>query len=98
MSPDGRLVRALAALLLPSTAATQGYRVRVDTRWQTVAYRGVTLDSMSVADTVSSPGGGPLSPDGFAVRCPPGAAYCTFFRPGAIRRGGPATSTVEASP
>jgi len=86
-----------AALLLPSTAATQGYRVRVDTRWQTVAYRGVTLDSISVADTVSSPGGGPLSPDGFAVRCPPGAAYCTFFRPGAIRRGGPATSTVEAS-
>src|SRR6266545_3247844 len=97
MSPDGRLVRALAALLLPLPAAAQGYRVRVDTRWQTVAYRGVTLDSIPIGDTLSTPGGGPVSPDGFAVRCTPGGAYCTFFRPGAIRRGSPVTSTVEAS-
>lgn len=91
------VVPLLAVLAGPSTAAAQGYRVRVDTRWQTVAYRGVTLDSIPVGDTVISSGGGPVSAEGFAVRCPPGAAYCTFFRPGAIRRGGPATSTVEAS-
>ena len=91
------VILVLAPLLLPFTAAAQGYRVRVDTRWQTVAYRGVALDSIPVGDTVSSASGGPVSPGGFAVRCPPGAAYCTFFRPGAIRRGGPATSTVEAS-
>ena len=87
----------LATALLPFRAGAQGYRVRVDTRWQTAAYRGVTLDSIPVADTVMPPGSGPVSPEGFAVRCPPGAAYCTFFRPGAIRRGGPATSAVEAS-
>lgn len=88
---------ALAALLLPLTAAAQGYRVRVDTRWQSVAYRGVSLDSIPVTDTVSNPGGGPLSPEGFAVRCPPGATFCTFYRPGPARRGSPVTSTVEAA-
>lgn len=91
------VVLCFAALLLPFTAVAQGYRLRVDTRWQTVAYRGVTLDSIPVGDTLSSAGGGPVSAEGFAVRCPPGAAYCTFFRPGAIRRGGPVTSTVEGS-
>jgi len=91
------LLGVAAALVTSGSVAAQGYRLRVDTRWQTAAYRGVTLDSIPVADTVIPPGSGPVSPDGFAVRCLPGAAYCTFFRPGAIRRGGPATSAVEAS-
>jgi hypothetical protein len=71
--------------------------VRLDARWQTAAYRGVRLDSIPVGDTVGTPGGGPASPDGFAVRCIPGAAYCTFFRPGPALRGGPMTTTVDGT-
>ena len=97
MRPARCVLWTLAALLFPLPALAQGYRVRVDTRWQSVAYRGVTLDSIPVSDTVSTSAGGPESPDGFAVRCQPGAAYCTFFRAGAVRRGGPVTTTVEAS-
>ncbi len=80
---------------LTASAAAQGYRLRVDTRVQSVGFRGVSLDSIPVADTVSTPGQGPTSPDGFAVRCLPGAAYCTFFRPGGEQRGGPLTSTAD---
>ncbi len=95
MSAIGRaamLATCLAAL--PALAAGQGYRLRLDTRWQTVAYRGVTLDSIPVGDTVGTPGGGPTSPDGFAARCLAGASYCTFFRPGPTQRGGPLTTTA----
>ena len=84
-------------VLLAAPLAGQGYRVRVDTRWQTVSYRGVMLDSIPVADTVGTPNGGPESPDGYAVRCVPGAAYCTFFRPGPELRGGPVTATVDGT-
>jgi len=87
------LVACVAAL--PGVAGAQGYRLRVDTRAQTAAYRGVALDSIPVGDTVSTPGSGPTSPDGFAVRCLAGASYCTFFRPGAVQRGGPLTSTAD---
>jgi hypothetical protein len=92
-----RLPLALAACLVfaPGVAPGQRYRLRVDTRWQTAAYRGVTFDSIAVADTVSTPGGGPASPDGFAVQCRPGGSFCTFFRPGPTRRGGPVTSTAD---
>jgi len=73
----------------------QGYRLRLDTRAQGVAYRGVTLDSIPVTDTVMSPGSGPISPDGFAVLCRDGAPYCSFFRPGPTRRGGPLATTAD---
>ncbi len=96
MRPAGGVLGTIAALLLPLPGLAQGYRVRVDTRWQSVGYRGVTLDSIPVGDTVSA-ASGPESPDGFAVRCSPGAAFCTFYRSGAVRRGGPVTTTVEAS-
>lgn len=76
-------------------AAAQGYRLRLDTRVQVVAYRGISLDSIPVTDTVSSPGQGPSSPDGFAVECRLGDPYCLYFRPGSVRRGGPATSTAD---
>jgi hypothetical protein len=78
-----------------SAAGAQGYRLRLDTRAQGVAYRGVTLDSIPVTDTVMAPGSGPTSPDGFAVACRSGAPYCSFFRPGPTRRGGPLTSTAD---
>jgi hypothetical protein len=84
-----------ATLASPAGVAAQGYRLRLDTRVQSVAYRGVSLDSIPVGDTVSTPGSGPTSPDGFAVRCLAGAAYCTFFRPGGEQRGVPLTSTAD---
>lgn len=80
--------------LLPVVAAAQGYQARLDTRWQVAAYRGVLLDSVAVADTVSLPGSGPTSPDGFAVECRPATSHCTFFRPGATVRGSPVTTTA----
>jgi hypothetical protein len=76
-------------------AAAQGYRLRLDTRVQSVGYHSVRLDSIPVGDTVSTPGRGPTSPDGFAVRCLAGASYCTFFRPAGVQRGGPLTATAD---
>lgn len=78
-----------------SELGAQQYRIRLDTRAQQVSYRGVTLDSIPVTDTVSTPGRGPTSPDGFAVQCLSGVSSCTFFRPGPWRNGGPLTSTVD---
>ena len=54
----------------------QGYRLRHDSRAQRVSYRGVAMDSIPVGDVVTGPTGGPRTPDNFAVRCPPGGAYC----------------------
>lgn len=87
----------VAALLFASPLSAQGYRLRLDSRFQAVGYRGVELDSIPVTDTVTGPDGGPTTPDGFAVRCPSGAAHCLFFRPGAVRRGAPLVTTADAS-
>lgn len=96
MNATRRAAALVLWMALPGgSGAAQGYRLRVDTRVQSVGFRGVSLDSIPVGDTVSTPGQGPTSPDGFAVRCVPGAAYCTFFRPGGEQRGGPLTSTVD---
>ncbi|HEY3219820.1 MAG TPA: hypothetical protein VGJ80_03740 [Gemmatimonadales bacterium] len=84
-------------VLFASPLAAQGYRLRLDGRFQAVGYRGVQLDSIPVTDTVAGPGGGPTTPDGFAVRCPSGAPYCLFFRPGAVQRGAPFVTTADAS-
>lgn len=85
----------LCSLALPRSASAQGYRLRVDTRAQAVAYRGVQLDSIPTSDTVTGPTGGPTSPDGFAVSCFPGSGYCTFFRPGLEQEARPVTSTAD---
>ena len=87
----------LALVLFGSPLAAQGYRLRLDGRFQAVEYRGVQLDSIPVTDTVAGPGGGPTTPDGLAVRCPSGAPYCLFFRPGAVQRGAPFVTTADAS-
>lgn len=84
------------ALFLPAAASAQGYRLRVDTRVQAAAYRGVTLDSILASDTVTGPNGGPQTPDGYAVTCSSGS-YCLFFRPGPRRNGGPLVTTADLS-
>ena len=89
----------LLALLLGAGSngqlQAQGYRLRLDTRAQAVGFRGVQIDSIPVGDTVSGPGGGPATPDGFAVSCSGGAPFCTYFRPGPARRGAPLVTTAD---
>jgi hypothetical protein len=87
----------LTGLLAAPPLAGQGYRLKVDNRFQAIGYRGLELDSIPVTDTVSSPGGGPTTPDGFAVRCPSGGAYCLYFRSGPIRHGAPLVTTADLS-
>ena len=58
MTRFARLLLCLSvAAALPGAARAQGFRLRVDTRLQAAAYRGVTLDSIPVGDTVSGPSG-----------------------------------------
>jgi hypothetical protein len=88
--------RALLCLALAAPpAAAQGFRLRLDAQAQAVAFRGVRLDSIPITDTIAGVGGGPVTPDGIATYCVPGLPYCTFFRPGAVRRGGPFTTTAD---
>jgi hypothetical protein len=77
--------------------AAQGYRVRLDTRVQSLTVRGLAIDSVPVTDVVTGPNGGSQTADGFAVTCPAAAAYCTFFRPGPEVKGGPVTGTASAT-
>lgn len=83
------------AIALPRSGPAQGYRLRLDTRAQAVAYRGVQLDSVPVGDTVTGPTGGPTTQDGFAVRCPPESPYCSFFRPGLEQNARPVTGNAD---
>lgn len=86
---------AAAGLALP--AGAQGYRARLDTRLQSVAFRGVEVDSVPAADVVTGPGGGLFSPDGFGVQCLTGQPFCTFFRPGSELRAAPLTTTADVT-
>lgn len=91
------LVATGTVATLASPAYGQGYRMRIDTRLQAVAYRGLTPDSVALADVVAGANGGLESPDGFAVRCRTGRTMCAFFRPGPVRRGGPLVTTLDLS-
>src|SRR5690606_29223464 len=75
----------------------QSWRMRLDARAQMASFRGVDLDSLHSSAVVTGPTGGPVTPDGQIVRCPPTTTYCYFFRPGEPRRGGPATTTADLS-
>lgn len=89
------LLFLLGAGLTVSPAHAQGYRVRLDSRVQSVGFRGVELDSIALAATVIGPSGGSYTPDGFAVNCVPGSAFCFFFRPGAEQRATPAVTGAD---
>ena len=95
--PSWRSAAAAVALccLLVATAAAQDYRARFDTRFQTVSFRGVMLDSVPAGAVVVGPGGGLETPDGFAVTCPPGLNVCTYYRPGPRLASGPLVSTAD---
>lgn len=87
---------AFIHLLVGGSAANgQGYQVRLDTRLQVVSFRGLTQDSIRVSDTVTGPGGGPATSDGFAVSCGEGDAYCFFYRAGPILHGAPIVTSAD---
>ncbi len=81
--------------LTAANAQAQGYRLRLDGQAQRAAFRGVTQDSILATDAVPAPTGGLQTADGFAVRCPPGSAFCFFFRPGPDLRAGPAVTSAD---
>ena len=89
---------SIALSCLASTVVSaQGYRLRLDTRFQTVAFRGVTADSIPIGSTVIGTSGGFETPDGFAVACAPGADFCTFFRPGPRLTSVPLVSSADVT-
>ncbi|HUC42032.1 MAG TPA: hypothetical protein VMR92_14410 [Gemmatimonadales bacterium] len=87
----------LAIVVSPSILPAQGYRLRLDTRFQSVEFTGLQLDSILATGTVLGPNGGPETPDGYAVQCEPGDTYCTYFREGPRRVGQPVVATADAS-
>jgi hypothetical protein len=87
----------LALLLHPGGLAAQAYRVRLDTRFQSVEYRGWQLDSVAASTVVTGPDGGLETPSGFAVTCVPGRLVCTFYRPQPRQDALPLVSTADVS-
>jgi hypothetical protein len=86
---------ALSMLALVTAAQAQGYRLRLDSRVQAVAYRGVRADSVPLSQVVIAPTGGFQTVDGFFVRCPAGSSYCFFFRTGPYQQGGPLVTSAD---
>ncbi|MGQ0719990.1 MAG: hypothetical protein ACT4PE_00310 [Candidatus Eiseniibacteriota bacterium] len=93
--PPFPLLTVLLLTAAPGGARAEEYRLRVDARFQSVGFRGVSLDSIPAADAVVGESGGLETPDGIAVRCPPGSAHCFFFRPGERLRVAPVVTTTD---
>jgi hypothetical protein len=95
------LLRTLAVLLvagLPVTQAhAQGYRLRLDSRIQHAAYRGVQVDSVPAGEVIVGPDGGLVTVDGFAVRCGVGATFCRYFPPGPVRQASPMVTSADVT-
>lgn len=90
------LAAAVAAGLGPVPLLAQGYKLKLDARYQSVSFRGIDLDSIPASAVVQQAGQGPTSPDGFAVDCGSGTpGYCYYFRPGTRLRGQPLTTTAD---
>lgn len=92
----GLLLGGLACVW-SAPAGAQGYRLRLDSRFQSVSFRGLTPDSIPVGVVVIGPTGGFETPDGFAVNCIPGGNYCMFFRPGPKLASAPLVSSADVT-
>lgn len=90
-----------ALALFPALLPAQGYRVRLDTRFQSLSFRGVAFDSVLRSAVVADPTTGGFrtaaGAAGYAVSCPEAALYCTFFRPGSATRASPVSGTADAT-
>jgi hypothetical protein len=87
---------ALVPLLWAGPLAAQGYRVRLDTRFQSVSYEGLAYDSLLRTDVTGGTTAGFVTPDGYAAFCAPGATYCSYYRPGGSLAASPIAETVDA--
>ncbi len=76
-------------------AAGQEYRLRLDTRFQRVAFRGVATDSIAAGDVVAGAGGGLVTPDGRAVTCIQATGFCLFYLPGPQLQSAPLVSMAD---
>jgi hypothetical protein len=86
------------AVLLAGAAhpvAGQDYRLRLDSRVQTVSFRGVTLDSIPASQVVIGANGGLETPDGRAVTCFSSSGYCVFYLPGQQLSSAPLVSSAD---
>jgi hypothetical protein len=90
---------ALLAILAGASSLTvaQQYRLRLDSQFQSVNFRGVRLDSVLASATVAGSGGGRETTDGFSVRCAIGETYCFYFRPGSVQSAQPAVTSAAAT-
>lgn len=97
MSRRGRpaALSIVLSVLVSTAVSAQGYRLRLDTRFQTVAFRGVTPDSIASGSAVIGSTGGFETPDGFAVTCAAGASFCRYFRPGPRLTSVPLVSSAD---
>ncbi|HSE26723.1 MAG TPA: hypothetical protein VLA95_00730 [Gemmatimonadales bacterium] len=86
---------AAAALPLAHPAVAQGYRVRLESRLQTLSFRGAEADSVAASAVVTEPDGSLLSPDGHAVRC--FGEWCYFWRAGAEQEAAPWVTSADFS-
>jgi hypothetical protein len=66
----------------------------VDARLQAASFRGLIADSIATTLAVPSASGGLETPDGHALRCG-GGEYCFFWRPGAVLRGVPVSTSAS---
>lgn len=89
------VLAAMGLVPLGAPALAQGYRLRLDTRYQAVSFRGLEADSVPAGAMVVRPGEGPVTPDGYAATCPIGGAWCFYFRPGERRQGHPVSGSAD---
>jgi hypothetical protein len=89
------IIVALATLLPGPSAATPQWNLRWRTDVRNVEFRGLELDSIPVTDAVADADGRLFTPDGYAVRCPTGSAWCYFYRPGSEVHGVPVSTTAD---
>ncbi len=96
-SSAAAVLAALAVVALATPAESQGYRLRLDVTSQSVRYRGWQIDSIPVTNVVTSPSGGPATPDGFAVNCVPADPFCFYYQPGPTRHAIPFSTTATGT-
>nr|NIM52030.1 hypothetical protein [Gemmatimonadales bacterium] len=93
-----RLAAAVGGLAVwTAPLLAQGYQVRLDTWFQSVAYRGWQLDSVPF-DSVSTGATGGYEFNGFAVNCGQGTTTeCYYYTAGDEQQGAPLVSTLDAA-
>lgn len=91
------LTLGAVALATPVAARAQGYRATFDAQAQTVEWRGWQVDSIPSSDVVTRPDGSLFTPDGIAVDCGAGRAWCWFYRPGATQAAAPMALTTDVT-